>query len=118
METLDLGNIIHAFAGLGVPALLIGFAVFAASRHLAHVATVLIGVTVMHFAFAAFWHEMLALTADGTPVLGTATVATWAQPSLHLAASCARVWLGFADYCPVGHDQVYAALRWMIGGTA
>ena len=72
----------------------------------------------MHFAFIAFWGQMLNMTTDRTQVIGASTVATFAQPSLCLAASCARVWLGFASYSPVAHEQIASALRWMIGGTA
>lgn len=105
------------FANLGVPAILIGFAVFAASKHLSSIASFLTGVTIMHFAFIAFWVQMLNMTTDRTQVIGASTVATFAQPSLCLAASCARVWLSFADYAPAAHDQVAGALRWIIGGT-
>jgi len=105
------------FANLGVPAILIAFAILAASKRLSSITSLLVGVTATHFAFIEMWTQMLSMTRDDSPVIGSITVATFAQPSLDLAASCARVWLKFADYAPAAHDQIAGALRWIIGGT-
>jgi hypothetical protein len=118
MDPTDPVQLTHFFASVGVPGILIAFAFFAASRRLSGITTLLVAVTAMHFGFVAFWRTALAAITDYTPVIGAATVSTFAQPSLFLAASCARVWLGFANYCPAAHQQMTAALRWIIGGTA
>jgi hypothetical protein len=72
---MDSPNPIGSIANVGVPTVLIAFAIFAISKRLSSIATILIGVTVTHFAFVAFWQQMLAMTEDVSPVIGS-----WSSP--------------------------------------
>ena len=118
MEENVISQVTVFFAQLGVPAILISFAVLASFERLRSVAMLLVSVTVAHFAFQAFWCAVNAGVHDKTLVIGNLTTGHFFRVGRELAVPIATTWIGFAKYSPIAHDQIAHALRWMIGGVA
>lgn len=75
-------------------------------------ARILISGVVVHFGFAALRSQLLLMSVDPTPVLGTATVAQFAQTWLAMATSVAQVTIGTTANVPIAHSLV----SYLIGG--
>lgn len=118
MEANQISQTTTFFAQIGVPAVLIGFAVYASFVALWSITATLVSLTGSHFGFYALWSSLNAHANDATPVIGNLTTGHFFTVGRELIAYMAIAWLKIPDYSPIAHDQIAHAFRWIIGGVA